>query len=283
MEALKTEPLRRLQHVLTGMLKQFDQVCRAHDIPYFIMWGTALGAQRHKGFIPWDDDLDVGMLRSDYERLRQVPAAEWNGLTLEDGGTDCFYHDKIFPRLYRSGTILETETWLRYTYVEGQPRTPVWLDIFLYDRVDSPEQAKKMAKKAMRLHYEYYYSKYRTHVVADDPLAGRLKSVAKNALHAVLSFRKPADYWRRYSRMVSGGSGKYIVCYDSWLMRDIEASFSEYADYYPPAEADFEGLKLLGPKDMHKHLSKTYGDYMQLPPESERVAHIPCNFVEKEG
>lgn len=74
-----TELRRRHQLVLLEMLKEFDRICRRHDIPYMLFAGTALGAQRHGGFIPWDDDLDVIMLRPAYQRFLEVAESELDG------------------------------------------------------------------------------------------------------------------------------------------------------------------------------------------------------------
>ena len=70
--------LKEHQEVLLELLKEFDRVCRKNNIKYILFAGTALGAVRHHGFIPWDDDLDVALLRSDYEKLMSLDSTEWN-------------------------------------------------------------------------------------------------------------------------------------------------------------------------------------------------------------
>lgn len=269
---------RNLQLTETDMLKQLDYVCKTHDIPYFIMWGTALGAKRHHGFIPWDDDIDVGMMREDYNRLKQIPKEEWNGLQLIDGETECFYHDKVFPRLYKPGTVFETEQWVKYTNNADGIKKPVWIDIFLYDYTESIDEARAIAEKARRIHTLFYYSKYRTNIVASDSLMLKLKCIAKNILHRIISVRKPEQYLSDYYNTVRKNKGKYIISYDSWTMNDIMASFAEYDDVFPTSSIKFEGMYVSAPHDIHKHLSKAYGDYMTLPPEQDRVGHVPFNI-----
>lgn len=84
--------LRKLQLVSTRILGEFDRVCAKLDIPYFAYGGTAIGAVRHDGFIPWDDDVDVAMLRSDYERfLREAPEALASEYEIVDWHTDPFF------------------------------------------------------------------------------------------------------------------------------------------------------------------------------------------------
>ena len=68
----KTDILKKIQIILTDMMGQFVKICDENNIEYFVMFGTALGAVRHQGFIPWDDDIDIGMMRSEYDKLRKV-------------------------------------------------------------------------------------------------------------------------------------------------------------------------------------------------------------------
>ena len=110
-ETQMPDQLRQLQLVETDMLATFDRICRRHDIPYFIAFGTAIGAVRHQGFIPWDDDIDLAMLRKDFDRLREVPQDEWEGLELVTAGNTPYYHERIFPRVYKPGTVFETQAW----------------------------------------------------------------------------------------------------------------------------------------------------------------------------
>ena len=85
-------PLRRQQMVMLQMVKVLDAICKKHDIPYFLYGGTLLGAFRHDGFIPWDDDLDVAMLRRDYKRLLKVLPAELpDNIVLQTNDTDKNY------------------------------------------------------------------------------------------------------------------------------------------------------------------------------------------------
>ena len=85
-------PLRRQQMVMLEMVTVLDKICKKHDIPYFLYGGTLLGAFRHNGFIPWDDDLDVAMMRQDYKRLMKVlPAKLPSYIALQNNDTDKNY------------------------------------------------------------------------------------------------------------------------------------------------------------------------------------------------
>lgn len=143
------DDLKKLQLAETEMLQVLDDICAEYEIPYFVLFGTALGTARHQGFIPWDDDIDVGMLRSDYEKLKKIPKEAWKGLELISPEDNCFYHEKLFPRIYKPGTVLEFEKWKKYVHNPDDIKKPVWIDIFLFDYVDSREEALKKAKAAV--------------------------------------------------------------------------------------------------------------------------------------
>lgn len=100
--------VRDVHHVLLGMLKDIDKVCKAHDIPYWLTGGSALGAVRHKGFIPWDDDADIGMMREDYERFMSVAIKD-----LPDR-----YAIHNFARDKRFNVCVPTKIRLKNTFVE---------------------------------------------------------------------------------------------------------------------------------------------------------------------
>ena len=278
-EWMRMELMERLHWVETRMLEQFDRICAKHDISYFAYFGTALGAVRHDGFIPWDEDVDIGMLREDYEKLRQIPKEEWGELILIDAWDECTYHEKIFPRIYLPGTVLELEEWLKYIKAPGTEAQPVWIDIFLFDRADSKEQAFRTAKKAKFLNMLYYYTKYRINIAPDDPLSRKLRSLVKQIGHFVLHLSHNRLYYlKKYLKTVTASKGEYLICYDSWSMNDIMGSFATEEMLLPARRKTFEDTTICIPAQVEQILTNIYGDYMTPPPESERVSQIPINL-----
>ena len=87
-EITKQQIIRTIQLETLENLRVLDRVCKKYDIQYFLVYGSLLGAVRHKGFIPWDDDLDIGLMREDYEKLCKVPAEEWG-----EDVVICYKHD----------------------------------------------------------------------------------------------------------------------------------------------------------------------------------------------
>ena len=128
------EVLRRLQLVLLDMLKDIDSVCRENGIEYFLDAGTCLGAIRHDGFIPWDDDVDLGMRRADYERFLEIaPAALGEGYVVAHPKSDKRVAG-MFAKVWRKGTVFST----RETVEAGLPQG-IFVDIFPYDGVHADE------------------------------------------------------------------------------------------------------------------------------------------------
>ena len=123
-------PLRRMQMCMLEMVSELDRVCRKYDIPYFLYGGTLLGAMRHDGFIPWDDDLDVGLLRPDYLRLMKVLPAELpEHIALQTNDTDPNYF-YFFAKLRNRRSLLEEPS----PYDRVFRERGVFIDIFPFER-----------------------------------------------------------------------------------------------------------------------------------------------------
>ncbi len=213
----KQEDLKALQNVELGILKKLDEICLRHNIEYFVVFGTALGTVRHKGFIPWDDDIDVGMMRDEYAKLKKVSADEWGDCTLSDAYDKTNGHVLIYPQIYKQGTVFETEYHNRYDKKPGDHVLPIWIDIFIYDYVDSADEVKRKYKKANLLRKLFYYSKYGTRVHSEDSIGRKISCIGKDFSHKVLSLRKDADLslYNRYVRMLANKNGEYITTYDT--------------------------------------------------------------------
>ena len=140
--AYKPEELERLKKTEMEVLAAFIEICEKHDLPYFVNGGTAIGAVRHQGFIPWDDDMDVGMLRDDYEKFLQVAPGEIEGkyeLMNAEINKDCLGYTM---RMCKVGTKHITDEHSKYPTTFG-----IRIDIFPYDNV--PEDPK-LRKKQLR-------------------------------------------------------------------------------------------------------------------------------------
>ncbi len=269
--------LKALQNVELEILKKFDDICQRYQIEYFVVFGTALGAVRHKGFIPWDDDIDVGMMREEYTKLKKVPADEWGDCILSDAYDRTKGHVLIYPQIYKKGTAFETVYHNRYDKKPKDHILPIWIDIFIYDYVSSVNEVKKKYKKANLIRKLFYYSKYGTKVHLDDPINRKLSCLCKDVCHNILSMRRDEDLrlYNKYLRMVSNKDGKFITTFDTSVLKEIIKSVIPYEDMFPTIRVPFEDIEVSIPKCYDKMLNQIYGDYMELPPVEKRINHPP--------
>ena len=232
--------LRRQQLIMREMVAELDRICRKHDIPYFLYGGTLLGAVRHDGFIPWDDDLDVGLLRKDYLRLMKVLPGELPPhIALQTNDTDKNYF-YFFAKLRHRHSFLDEGNYDKVFKERG-----VFIDIFPFDK--------------MRLW---------THLVAE-PLQGHTFKIFRLSDGSPSAMRKirAITWFNRHItfpvlRFISRATGGKTLTYDYGIPFHIV--FDE-RDIFPLTTHAFEGLQLSVPGNSHHMLATQFGDYMQLP------------------
>ncbi|MCF0228546.1 MAG: LicD family protein [Parasporobacterium sp.] len=263
---MKKLTLREIQQAELSILLEFDKIARENGLKYSLFAGTMLGAVRHKGFIPWDDDIDITMPRPDYEKLiglNKTPGFLPDYLKMacfEDGSLDVPFM-KIF----------DTRTKIREKNFKEKTVESLWIDIFPLDGLpESYEEKKKLYKKSLM------FSKLN---VAAAVKTGYGTTRAKVVLKAV--FVKPAALLmgrhrigaiqkKLASRFPYGKTpecGLTVWGYDG---PDQALTVSEYEDLI---EMEFEGCSFLCTSAWDKNLKGIFGDYMKLPPENERITH----------
>lgn len=250
--------IRSLQLRILDILVAFDKVCRQHGLRYCICGGTQLGAVRHGGFIPWDDDLDVSMPRPDYERFI-AHAAQW---LPEPYQFVCAENDPQYPLPF--GKIQDTSTTLierRHLYYLGG----CYIDIFPFDGYPS----SALLRRWQRLRYAWL-SKCLYLVHRDPYRHGRGPSswmprlVRKCYTMAGLQ-RRIKRVATRYDFDSSPWAASYTDAYRRIVRRPVLDTFDDYV---------FEGKTVTGIKDHDTYLKAMYGDdYMTPPPEDKREQH----------
>ena len=239
-------PLRRQQMVMLGMLKELDRICRKHDIPYFLYWGTLLGAIRHDGFIPWDDDLDVAVMRKDYQRLMKVLPDELpEDIVLQTNDTDRNYF-YFFAKLRDKHSFLDEGSYDRVFRERG-----VFIDIFPMDRINPKTQRLRLQSMA--------YNWFRK---------GNGNGSSMRKIRALTLFNRKISFpaLRLLSRMMRCKSITFDYGIPFHKVHDMD-------DIFPLTTHVFEGLTTFIPGNSHKVLQSLYGDYMQLPPDLDHVYH----------
>ncbi len=272
---LDDKKIEKLHKVLFGMLCDIDQVCRKNNIHYFLGGGTLLGAIRHKGFIPWDDDIDIMMLRDEYDKLGQS-IIDMYGDKYEvryemqsEGDTTGFL--KIF--------LNGTEYYEALTECWNTPHK-IFVDVFPIESCD-----KKSAKGRIKAwQYDLFNRMKNLRMDATRP-SQTLLTLSKH----LTELRKYYNLRRRLGRIAKIFSVKYYYKVIKKLTQKynpkseyvhIPAAISYYREYFKrevfasSIEVMFEGKKFFAPVGYEEYLQNLYGDYMQIPPEDKRERHI---------
>ena len=263
MKEMTVEEVKRVQ---VEILKGVDAFCRAKEIPYFLAYGTLLGAVRHKGYIPWDDDIDLVMLRADYERFLKEFNRENGCLKVMHWSMDGAYPFE-FAKIADTRTLLVEETDIAYDDLG------INIDCFVLD--DLPEDMDGFRQLRKRIGRVERIAEIKRML----PNSRRKRSAGKAILTSVLKAAvKPVSMkWcmqtvDRISQSCHGpaeSSKDGDICQPYFGDNEIleKIWFSDHT------EVEFEGCHFPAPCGTDQTLTAWYGDYMQLPPEEERVTH----------
>jgi len=254
--------LSAVQSVLLGFLKEVDRICRKHDIKYFLGGGTLLGAVRHKGFIPWDDDADVMMLREDYEKFLSVLPDELPSYITDQNTDPCSHF--CFTKLRLDDTILSTEFTARFDGLHNG----VFLDVLAQDKTSDKSFIRKLHMKLTAQLRWLALNKWRkTPMNANNKLVSFIGDVIKAIMPLKALERMQNSMMKRYQNKPT----HYL--YDS-MGRNVERGAYPIEWLGEAVYSDFEDTKLPIPKDWDKYLTYLYGDYTEMIPVSERhVSH----------
>ncbi len=270
--------LKKLHTAILTALKEFDRICRKYSIEYFVGFGTAIGAVRHKGFVPWDDDIDVCMMREEYEKLCLVPEKEWNEqYFLTDPRSNYKNHRTLFPCLWIKGTAFETDTQIKYFKQNSDESYPIHIDIFVFDCFNG-QKLNKMIKKTDNFKRLILYSKCRFNVVRSDPFKTRLACRSKRIISFILKITgfDSKKIYRRYLRYLKKNSGNSVTSFELVETSEKINFVSTYKEMFPTVYLKFEDTEIPMQKNYHEILSKLYGDYMAMPPVEKRWNAAPA-------
>ncbi|MBR6328553.1 MAG: LicD family protein [Lachnospiraceae bacterium] len=286
---LDDDTLLKLQDCLLEMLKEFTGLCEKYGIRYMAAGATLLGAVRHKGFVPWDDDIDIMMMRSEYEKLVWAIKKEKREGRLKDRllarplRTKRYYF-KI-PKYYNKNT-----EYLSINYMGNPAFNMVGLDIFIADRI--PENPVHRHLRALAYDFSFYASSFCLDYIFPSPVIEK-KSATNPEVRRFYSFRKALGcvfahvggmrfYLTVCERLARyrGKSRLYGLPSGISYLREVfdRTMFTQLTT------ADFCGLKISIPIRYDEYLRNLYGDdYMKLPPADRREIHTACRVRLKKG
>lgn len=261
--------LREAQNLMTTILRDIDNICRKNNIDYWIESGTLLGAVRHGGFIPWDDDIDISMLRDDYNKFIKIVEKE-----LPD--------DLLIENMYKKSNIDYQWSKIRHKnsvfieYPELEEHCGIFVDIFPYDYCN--DKNNKMIKKKKNLRIRYKMIDYGNKAFSK-PYLNNINRNSKILLGKAYRFiTGDKDYKNLNNKLKESVNsideaeinnkityGVEVICFNEYLFID---------DIFPLKEISFENIKVKCPNNNHNCLKQFFGEsYMELPNEEDRVWH----------
>ena len=262
------ETIDKVQVVECEIMHVIDTICRKHNLTYFAIGGTALGAVRHQGFIPWDDDIDVGMPRKDYEAFLEYAKTELpKDYFLQHFSTERkspFY----FAKVRRNNT-----KFVEFYLKDANIHHGIFVDIFPFDNVPANETVAKLHFRFCRTLYQVYLSKSLTTVCSSRfEQKDNYKGIFRKIIHVLLIPVPKCWLFRLLDRSVQMFNAKECREISHIVRRRLRVKLE---DLYPVAYLPFESGQMPVPKNYHAYLSAQFGSYDALPPENKRYGHLP--------
>jgi len=250
----KITDIQELRSIQMGILDHVHQFCKANNIRYFLYSGTLIGAVRHKGYIPWDDDIDIGMPRADYERF----------LHAYEGST---HYQLLNPRrernyFYTFAKVIDRRTRMKETETKGF-EIGVYIDVFPIDYVtdDMKERQRIFSLKKM------LYKIRRCKISRSNYLHSRLAYLCYRYLPISVT---TINRWIEDTIILPEPT--HTVCNMTEAGPGIEGCY-DAEDIATEVDIEFEKHIYKAMGGYKNYLERTYGDYMQIPPENQRVTH----------
>lgn len=258
--------LKEIQKLELDILDEVVKFCQENNLKYMLAYGTLLGAVRHKGFIPWDDDVDILMPRKDYQKFIELWNDEGKYKLLECRKNKEYIYP--FAKVYNSETVMEEHD------VEVRCQLGLYIDIFPIDSIKgTPEESKKFVKKCEMLEKFRLYSMMSVDKIMHE---NHKKNFGRKTLWKILRKIGPskiARYIDKYSQKYNSMEAKWVGCLCS---RTASQKLFPYKTYNDVRRLEFEDKEYNAPVEFDVVLQKIYGDYMQLPPKEEQ--HLTHNF-----
>ncbi len=254
--------LDSIQQILMAYLLEVDRICRKHNIRWYLGGGTLLGAARHKGFIPWDDDVDIMMLREDYDRFLEVAPDELpEGMTLHDPKKDKTYN-YCYAKLRISGTVFATDFSKNHKGMDNG----FAFDIFCHDKTANSKLGQKIHSKLTLFWLACVFNKWNHRKAEND---SKFQSVITNFCKNIfplrfstrmLLFTLEMFKHKKNARFLYDGMGKSVH------KGGFDKSFLD-----DEIRLEFNGYPMPVPAKYKEYLTNHYGDYMELAPLSTRL------------
>lgn len=261
---MKELSIIELKKICVEVLDNFTLFCNENNLKYYLAYGTLLGAVRHKGFIPWDDDIDVIMPREDYNRLLSLyKNSERYQIVSHEIEKEYYYP---FAKMYDAHTKIIEEHF--YCGID----LGIYIDIFPIDGngnniLQAKKKFMKCEKEKRKLSHAFCKHFFKSN-------SWFLKEIIRYMRFLFIRIRGKEHYWRKldgYTKATKSKENKYVANNVWSAYGDSEVMPGEWLENY--IYADFEGKKYKIPEKYHAVLNQIYGDYMKLPAKENQISH----------
>ncbi len=262
------ETLKKIQKIEFDILQEIDIICRAHNLTYFAIGGSVLGAVRHQGFIPWDDDIDIGMPRKDYEAFLRYAAEELpEGYFLQT-----FFTEKNSP-FYFAKVRKDNTKFVEYYIKDLDIHHGLFVDIFPFDNVPDNDILKELHYRLCRIANHLYLSKALTTVCSSRfERKDNYKGFIRKLLHFMLLPVPKSLLFRMLDGCVRMFNNKNCSEISHIVRRRLRVKLD---DLYPLVYMPFGETQIPVPNNYDAYLTAQYGDYKNPPADGKRYEHMP--------
>lgn len=266
MKNYKILSIEESKNIEFELLSSFDTFCDNNNLKYYLAYGTLLGSIRHKDFIPWDDDIDILMPRPDYEKLII--------LTKEKGISDIYdtvlYTGTKTKSIYPFVKIIDNTTLVFEKGKSKKNTTGIWIDIFPIDGYPDDNQ---LGEKMFQEHLKY---RHLQDIITTNPFTKKqsfIKKIIKSILIPFISLYGLKNLCRKMDKVSKTYDfNTHNLCTNVLWSEEVIPVYTK-SDFEPYKLGEFRGKTFRIPNNWDKILREYYGDYMQLPPENERIPH----------
>ena len=254
--------IREIQQMELGIMEYIHEICQKIGVKYFLAYGSLIGAVRHKGFIPWDDDMDICMLREDYEKLQDYLISNPNERY------EVMSYKNNLNYVYPFMKVQDNHTYLLEEDVRIDSNMGIYVDIFPVDGYEDDVQFKnKMTKLIKKRQLSCYTFKGITNTKSV------LNSLLRYVSVIIFYFTNTNKYVAQIEELAKSRKVSDYEQVDYLIYKDMNKPVWRREWLEQVTTGIFEGKEFTIPKNYHEILTSDYGDYMQLPPVEQRVSH----------
>jgi lipopolysaccharide cholinephosphotransferase len=270
---MKNKNLEKIHNLELEMLNEIVRICNKYDLNYFLIAGSLIGAVRHQGFIPWDDDLDIAMPREDYEKFISICSRELNERFLIDSYDTNKNYFRLAAKIRAKNTIYMEDYLVNYKGPHG-----IWIDILPLDYSVKSKSIILSVQSVIKSTLQVAIMKKQKADISD-------KKTYKRVISTIVSLLPVSFLTTTQTKIMklqnNKTNKKYIVNLASKYGYKKQIFLIE--DYFPAQKLKFENDEYCVPNHYDVILKKIYGDYMKVPPKELQTIHNPIKIKFEDG